>query len=585
MQRTSDELLAGEIRGTSLAADRSMKDVFVILHPQAIPITQQLCANLPDYEVFLFDFMLADLAIDAKLHQVQVFPEIEGPSYVSLDREAHAAAKAFEEALNSVQHALSGVSIVGWQHLTLWYFFLALRWYTALWHSAGARLTGHRVHVPVNQCSGEFAFDSFVPAATLIDYLQRQRIEGSSYAYSTENVPPDRVPDLSGVAKGDGSAWLLVHVPTCFYDNAYFGQELRASEKRIVNLHARRWNVPVEADQTIGLIPTSELLTSLAPATQLRIDSACTAMSASLEPLLAAHFSSPQYRARQAQSILNLYRAQLVTYFGLEKYCHTDPPAKLVLSEHDTGFHGPLVSFAESRSLPVILVPHSKVVGDLEFGYENILVLTHPMQGTSIHDAHGRSVTNHPLAYPESFCSNSGIGDGLRTLSLLLTSQSFNGIHIAAPGPYMDGIKRIVAWCRAHDVHVKIRCKPGFTLFALLHAYVGADPAVLARNADESMDDHVRGCDLCLMYESPTTGSLFFLRRSVPVLMTTLADLATHQRALLRADLIAPESVETTLRRLDAFHADPLALYAFRAAQFSAYVGGFARARPLRCFL
>jgi len=135
------------------------------------------------------------------------------------------------------------------------------------------------------------------------------------------------------------------------------------------------------------------------------------------------------------------------------------------------------------------------------------------------------------------------------------------------------------------DVQLKIRCKPGFPLFGLLRACVGADPAALARNAGETMDEHVQGCDLGLMYDMPTSASLFFLRRSLPILNPIVAELTKHQRSLVRPDLIVPESVEATLRRLDGFRADPLSLYAFRAAQFHAYVTGFTRARPLRCFL
>jgi hypothetical protein len=167
----------------------------------------------------------------------------------------------------------------------------------------------------------------------------------------------------------------------------------------------------------------------------------------------------------------------------------------------------------------------------------------------------------------------------------MLNSPSFNGIHLSPPGAYLEGIKRIAAWCLAHDIELKIRCKPGYTLLGLLGACVGADPAVLARNVAETMDDHVQGCDLCLMYDMPTTGSLFFLRRSLPILNPIVAELNKHHRSMVRPDLIVPESLEATLRRLDQFRSDPLSLYAFRTAQFHAYVTGFAHARPLRCHL
>jgi len=571
--------------GTPFAALLAMKDAVVILNSEAIPAARDFCSALQDYEVLLFDPVLGDKALAAKLQNVQVITQIDVPAFVSIDREAQAAARALEEALDATQFGSSGVSILAWQHLNFSLIFTASLWHKALWQSAGGIFKDRRIHIPVSHRPAQYYFDSFVPASILIEYLRGQRVEYVIHEYGIGSVWVDTVPDLTGIAPGGGPEWLLTYLPTCVYDHAYFVQEMRAAGKRIVNLQAKLWDVPVEADRTIGLTPPTRLLASLSNEARERIATACEALSQNLDPLLTPHIPSSDHRARQTEHIVSRYRGQFATYFGLERYFQADAPGKLVLSEHDTGFHGPLVSFAESRSLPVILVPHSKVMGDVEFGYRNIVALTHPMQGTSIHDRYDRPVIHHTVAYPEDFCSTSTIGNGLRSMSLMLNSTSLNGVHFTPTVAYLDGIKRIVTWCRDNNVDLKIRCKPGFTLFGLLRAYVGAPPDLLARNVNETMDEHVKGCDLCLMYDMATSGSLFFLRRSLPVLNPIVAELNKTQRSLLRPDLIVPESVEATLHRLSGFRAEPLSLYSFRTAQFQAFLGGFAQARPLRSFL
>jgi hypothetical protein len=240
-----------------------MKDAVVILHAEAIPVAQEFCLALQDYEVLLFDPVLGDKALAAKLLNVQVITQIEVPPFVSIDREAQAAARALEEALDATQFGSSGVSILAWQHLNLSYIFTVLRWYDALWQSVGGTLKNRRIHIPVSHHPGQYYFDSFVPASILIEYLKSQRVEYVLHEYGIGSVWVDTAPDLTGIAPGGGPEWLLTYLPTCVYDHDYFVQEMRAAGKRIVNLQAKLWDVPVAADRTIGLTPTTRLLACL----------------------------------------------------------------------------------------------------------------------------------------------------------------------------------------------------------------------------------------------------------------------------------------------------------------------------------
>jgi hypothetical protein len=207
------------------------------------------------------------------------------------------------------------------------------------------------------------------------------------------------------------------------------------------------------------------------------------------------------------------------------------------------------------------------------------------MQGRPVRDAKHRPVLNLPVSYPEHFSGTSAVGRGMRTVSLVLNSLTLNGVPHAASDVYLGGVKRIVEWCRAHDVNIRLRCKPGYSIFRILSAYVGVDLEPLVRNTLQTMEEYVRDCDLCLLYDMPTTGALYFLRNGIAILNPLVTEQSPAFLANVHPEVIAPESLEATLRRLEVFRLDPLSLHAFRAAQFRAYLGLFQHARPLRSSL
>jgi hypothetical protein len=562
-----------------------MDDVIVILHANAIAAAQQVGAGLPDYAVYLFDPVLGDPVAAAGLRNVELFTALGGPSYHAMDNSAHAAALALETELDQMQRAQSGISIIGWQHLNLYYLSLTLQWYGALWERLGPQLQQRRVHVLINDNPADYYFDSFLPSLLLVGYLQKHGIAFNAYCYGARGAPVYAVPDLAGYTSDEGPNCLLTHLPTCLYDIDYFCDEMRAAGKRLINFEAKHWNLPIEASRQIGLIDVEKALVGLTPTMQVQLNVITEAARERLGQLLRPHIGLPIYCARQVDHIVQLYRSQLVTYFELQRFFRDAVPEKLLLSDHDTGFHGPLIGFAEQRSLPVILLPHSKVSSDIDFSYHNILILTHPMQGRPIHNTDRRSVSHLSISFPEHFTCASGVGNGLRTVSLMLNALSLNGIPYAPSDIYLDGIKRIVTWCRANDVNIKIRCKPSYSIFRLLSAVVGAEIQTLMRSMNETLDVHATDCDSCLMYDIPTTGAMYFLRNSIPILNPVVTVPTTAFMAIVHSDVIATESVDATLLRMERFKSDPSTLYAFRTAQFEAYRAQFQRARALRTYL
>jgi len=562
-----------------------MNHVLVIINGADIGPAANLAATLPSYSVVTCDPILVDQIQAAGLAAPRFLPWLDCPPYNQLDPAAHAAVDAFERGLDAaLAPLLPGVSLQGWQHLNLYYQWLAMTWYGPLWKALAPVLDGAHVHVFVCDVPGSFYYNSFLAPTLLMWQLKVRGIEFSGYTYGALDDDADVIADLAGRYPHKGAGDILVHVPTCMYDLAYFHGEAQASGKHLSNYTAKKFHMPLPAQRVVPLANAEAALRAMPAVLQQQITAAVAAIEAALEAYLAPLLELPYYRQRQSQHLARLYRSQLVMYFELLRHHAEGRPEKLLLSDHDTGFHGPLVAFARHFGLPVLMVPHAKTSAYVEFNYRNITVLSHPLQGTEVCHAGGQVLPHGRLAYPERFTADSELKP-LRTLSLLLNAPSLNGIYYTRWDAYLDGIKRIADWCEQHGVTLKLRCKPSYSIVRLLASELGMDIDTLIANARETMDEHVAGCDLCLMYDTPTSALLYFLRNGVPVLNTVVDQLSPSELSMGNPSLVPPESVIATLRRLDLFLHDPASLAAWRSSQFRAYLQLFEAARPLRQYL
>jgi hypothetical protein len=563
-----------------------MRDTVVILHADAINDAQRICAGLADYDIYLFDPLLGDPVAASGLRNVELIATTKGLAYQAMDQAAHSAAHELECELDLARRdSGTAISMIGWQHLNFYYLFMTLQWYATLPERLGPRLQQRRFHLLVNESPATYYFNSFLPSLPLALFLHQHGIEFKTYEYGSQAPPLYPIPDFRRAAPPPGSRFVLTHLPTCVYDVEYFCAELRAAGVSAANLEAKYWNVPVPAQWQIGLVDAREALAALAPALTEQLGAFTQTVSDTLDRRLAKHLPLAPYRARQVEHLVQLYRSQLLTFFELQRHFGDAGPFKLLLSDHDTGFHGPLVSFAEQQSIPVLLLPHSKTICDIEFSYRDIVALTHPAQGCAIRNANAEEVRSLPIAFPERFAGSSEIGGGPRVATLMLNGLALNGIPFAPLDGYLDGIRRLVAWFDAADIKLKIRCKPGYSIIRLLNATLGIDPQMLMHGMQEPMEAHLHGCDLCLMYDLPTTGALHFLRNSIVILNPVVTEMTLAFRATVDPQLIAPESIDACLARLDGFKSDPLSFYAYRLAQYHGYVSRFQLAQPLRSHL
>lgn len=564
-----------------------MKQGIVVIDFDDVAAARQVAAGLPSYTTFTFDPVLVDTLAMQKFQDIRLLTWDDCPDYADLERWSHGAAYELERELEAAAvQAVPQVPIASWQHLNLFYLLMKLKWFGGMWPAMVGQLGGYQLHIVVCDKPSDYNFPSFLPAVMLMQQLQANAIPFSGYVHgSYDGDACTRVPQLGAAPFDAPGEAILTHLPTCFYDLQYFHTELCASGKRIVNLKSRWYDLPLPAHADIVLEPMAAGLARLEPAAAAQVAALGAALLPCLDRGLAPLLPIPAYRARQASHLASLYASQLCSYFLLERHFSMRRPSRLLLADRDMGLHGPLLSFAQKHALPVLLLPHSKTTNDMEYRYRNLVALSHPIQGAAVRDPDGRELPRFALAYPEQFTGSSAVPAPLTRIALLLNTPSASGIYFTNYQHYMAGLRQLIAWGKERGVAFDIRCKPSYTLFRLLSAELGLDPAALTACAAVPMEDYARGAQLCLMYDAPTSGAVKFLATSIPILNPVVHRLSANETSFISAAVVPRDTVAATLAQLDGFVADPVSLFRFRCGQFRQYLNLFEDARPLRAFL
>lgn len=563
-----------------------MENLLIVLNTEDIPVALQVAGSVASYKAYCFDPILLDRMLIAGLVHSELITWENCVMYGALDAWANNAASELEaELAATAMDVMPEVSIDCWQHLNLYYLFMASKWYGVMWQALGSHFHGHKLHLFICNNPLAYYFNSFIPSVLLLNYCSTNGIEFAAYAYGQKESNADLVMNLPGVRAKAAEEFIVAHMPTCMYDIHHFNQEMQASGKRIVNLDAKYFNMPVWHHETFPVARLAEMLPQLPPTMAERLSELRFALMGRLDTLLHAHIPTNHYRIRQAEHIAEIYVAQMLSYHLLQQYFGEARPSKLLMSDHDTDFHGPLISFAQSHHLPVLFVPHSKTTSDVYFKYPNITCFTHPIQGDVINTPAGRALPNVRLNFPETFQFATHKPGGIRKVALLLQVISLNGIYITRYGPYLEGVKKMVAWCRKHQLDFSIRCKPSYSIIKLLAEETGVDGVSLIETANMPMAQYAASSDLCLMYDSPTSAEMEFLTRGIPVLNPIPKPLVNIESMVCNPQVIARETMDEVLRQASLLVTDPVSLDRFRQRQFREYLNLFQNAQALRSFL
>jgi len=566
-----------------------MKNSILILNAQDIPAAFVITKDLENYQSYVFDPTLLDKAIEAGFTNCEFIDWQNSINYSDLYDECRNTAFEIEQKLNEWIHELvPEVSIKSWQHLNISYILQAIRWYSKFWPDVLPSFEHHKVHVCFCDTSAQYYYASYIPALLLMQTLNGLGIEFKAYTYPKIQDVANLVPALKPSSTVSLCIDTLVHIPTCFYDLNYFNQELLASGKTILNLQAKYFDVSNSAIFTsIGLSTDEEMLAYLSDTVQKQVEAFFEKLVEALHSILIPYITAPAYSIRQATHIASLYKAQLVTYHLLEAGFKLNKPKKILLSDHDAGFHGPIVTFAEKHSIPVLMVPHSKGSEDIEFSYSGITSFNHAIiQSSEILNAKGKRVNSFKLNYPENFSTSSQIIIPLRKICLLLNGLALNGVMVTNYSDYMAGIKKIIEWCERHNIELIIRNRPSGAITTLLNKNFNLDINDLRNKTNSQLNTFIEeGIDLCLMYCAPTTGAIHFLNRSIPILNPITQILAKKEEQTMNRDIVPRNTVERIIELLDLFIIDETSLQDFRIKQFISYINQFKDAQHLRNFL
>ncbi len=561
-----------------------MENILIITAAHDIPIAEITAKDLASYRVYFFDPTLVDVIQGSALRNTELIVWDAGPDYPTLVQSAHALAFALEQELDqSLRALLSGSSIAAWQHMNLHYFFMSFQWYSCLWRDVLEKLREGKLHVFLNDNPAYYYWPSFLPALLLLEQLRTWNISFSAVTYGARPDESDVVMNLCDCNPDSERFDLLTHLPTCFYDIDYFNAELRASGKSNINIVSKYWDVALAATKNINLIRLKDQQTLSGG--QPALDVIAEQLAEKLDSLLTPYIATPDFRARQASHLSNLYQSQLASAYLLEQYFKRHKPGKMLLSDHDAGFHGPLISFAEQHNIPVFLLPHSKVSHDVDFTYQNITALTHPIQGLPLVNGCQKRLLHFALSYPENFSSRSAMPPPIKKIGLLLNGLSLNGVLCTDFATYINGIKKIDQWCKQSGVELSIRCRQGQALAEILNQAIGMERVGVQSVLAGSLQSFAQSIDLCLMYDAPTSAVIEFLRTGIPILNPIPAPLSKAEALWANSAIVPRDRVEATLEMLDGFIADDNNLRVFCTNQFADYVCLFKQSRALRHLL
>ena len=563
-----------------------MEQLLIILHQDDIPVAQQVAASLPAYQSLTFDPVLLDRIIAAGLQGAQLISWDNCPLYAALEGWAHQTAFEMEaDIARAINNVVPRVSVVSWQHASLVHLLLAAKWHSVMWRANKQHFQGNRLHIFIVNQPVSHDFHSFVPATTLVHYASEQAIELLAYQYGEKPANTDLVPALRGVREPNEADEILVHLPGCGQDIDYFNRELGASGKTILNLQAKYFNLAVAHHEQFGLGTMEELLPALPEAWRAALPALREQLLPCLDGLFKAHIPVNHYRLLQAGQMADLYLAQLLSLGLLNQYFSLKKPSRLLLSDHDGDFHGPLLAFAEQHHVPVLYLAHAKTTPDICSRYKNITCLSHPIQGDVILAPDGRSVPNPKLNFPEHSQFSTGHIAPIKQVAIVLPRFSPAGIYSTRYAVYMDGVKRMVAWCRKHDLAFALRCNLAAPMMKLLAEATGMDAASLIETAKLPLADYAQQSDLCFMYDAPDAAGLEFLRRGIALLNPVPKPLVNSEGAGCNPAVVPRENMDEILRVATMLLQDPLSLEAFRRKQYLAYMNLFGPAQALRVFL
>lgn len=296
----------------------------------------------------------------------------------------------------------------------------------------------------------------------------------------------------------------VVHIATCFYDAATYGEAIRARFPAILDLPGTYCDVPVSRSVPL-LMRIADLPPQAQDPTVLRYrERALAIYTEQLAPWM------PHRVALQQQATLWAERShqQALNYVSLRNALRGRQP-HFVVADHDTGMNGPLYSVAAGLGSEITVLPHSGYVTS---------VLPHGRRVTAV-ERHGfcapvRTAHNQPVpvrAVRFRSTPQPQTRQSARRVCLLLNTMLSEGVSPIDFYPLVAFYRRLALLCDSVGAELQVRLKPSVPALSVVAGAFGQPAAWFQRTYSRPIEEIAAESDLTIAYGEMTSGVATFL--------------------------------------------------------------------------
>jgi len=495
-----------------------MKNIFIALSKSDLLQIETLINSYELYEIYYFDPTLMDqIEIMNLKNSYFIYPDgID--TLINIEFMSRKLSYDFEKDLTkSINNTGLLLDFVGWQMFTLRPMFANILWYSQLWNKIIDKIPEGKYIIIVNNNPQYFQQPSFIPSILLLDYLNIKGIPFEAFTYGEINNDTDAIVGIEINQKSPRPYKILSHLPTILYDGDFINNCISKifPKSKVLSIGAKHWNFEVSSDNKIGVFRGGKRDKI---AFDLNwTDAEYSNLVDAIDLLLRPYIKFDYYRSVQAKSLAKMYESEIISLILLRQYFKESLPELILISDHDAGLHGALITFANEYKIKKIVVPHSKFILDNGFLNSNCTYLNHPLQKYIPSITNGFSSRSN-LKFPIKHVFKNPKNCNLNSIGLVLNSISENGVLGVNLNEYINGIILINNLCKENGISLKIRSRPGMSLSSLLSKSVNFGQMQIIYESNKSIDDYFQGIDLCIMYHVPSSALLSSLEAGKAVI-------------------------------------------------------------------
>jgi hypothetical protein len=422
--------------------------------------------------------------------------------------QARARASLLDQALTRLRLRLFGPGIFqGWDEGTSWLFFERALVAQRLGELCDEQLPERRIGLFRPSATQRYYFDSFLSTDLFIGHSERWRIVdhydrvGPAVGDSTGEIYD--FTRIAAMARA-GQAEAITHIPTCYANHARFQHEITRHHASNIDLPSPMWDLPVRRTTPMSVrlehLPQEQIPASA----RLYRDEARATIEQHLAPLVPAR--GPLQR--QAASLADQCLVQAINHHGLLDALRGTCP-HFILSDHDTGSHGPLFSVAAALDAPITVLPHSShpvfalphgrrvhAVRRIGFGTLVRTVLGEPVRTTDVDLGRAPQPLQRHAA---------------RTVCLLVNALHGQGLSYIDLAGLTAFYRALAELCAQVGARLIVRLKPNAAGVMMVSSAFDLPAAALEEVLRWPLDRVAEASDICINYGEATTGGIEFL--------------------------------------------------------------------------